>query len=91
MSRGVYPQELAFLLDNPLRHFILSPRQLADILRRPVNAAVLEIGPGPGYFSVDVARRIPNGHLVLLDIQHEMLIKSRRVEQITDNNRKAEI
>jgi ubiquinone/menaquinone biosynthesis C-methylase UbiE len=78
MSRGVYPQELAFLLDNPLRHFILSPRQLADILRLPVNATVLEIGPGPGYFSVEVARRIPNGQLVLLDIQPEMLIKSRR-------------
>jgi ubiquinone/menaquinone biosynthesis C-methylase UbiE len=78
MSRGVYPQELAFLLDNPLRRFILSPRQLADILHLPVNADVLEIGPGPGYFSVEVARRIPNGQLVLLDIQPEMLVKSRR-------------
>jgi len=37
MSRGVYPQELAFLLDNPLRRFILSPRQLADVLPEGVK------------------------------------------------------
>ena len=38
---------------------------------------MLEIDPGLGYFSVEVARRIPQGHLELFDIQKEMLEKAR--------------
>ena len=34
---------------------------------------VLELGPGPGYFSPSVAREIKNGKLYLSDIQQEML------------------
>jgi ubiquinone/menaquinone biosynthesis C-methylase UbiE len=34
---------------------------------------VLEVGPGPGYFSVSVARSLTQGRLVLADIQMEML------------------
>lgn len=76
-GRGVYPHELAFLLESPLRRLILSPQQLADRLSLSPSSRVLEIGPGPGYFSVEVARRIPGGHLTLFDIQHPMLQKSR--------------
>ncbi|NPV87649.1 MAG: methyltransferase domain-containing protein [Anaerolineae bacterium] len=72
---GVYPHELAFLLDTPLRHLMISPRQLADRLHLSPYFNVLEIGPGPGFFSLEVARRIPNGRLALLDIQHQMLAK----------------
>jgi predicted O-methyltransferase YrrM len=39
---------------------------------------VLELGPGPGYFSVELARRIPEGRLESLDLQPEMLAKARR-------------
>ena len=76
-GRGVYPHELAFLLESPLRHLILSPQKLANTLHLTADAHVLEIGPGPGYFSSEVARRIPGGQLVLFDIQPEMLNKSR--------------
>ena len=38
---------------------------------------MLEIGPGPGYFSSEVVKRIPDGELILFDIQWEMLAKSR--------------
>jgi len=76
-GQGVYPHELAFLLDLPLRKLILSPRQVAERLHLTSQAHVLEIGPGPGYFSGEVARRIPNGQLILLDIQYEMLGKNR--------------
>lgn len=43
--------------------------------RLALNATyrVLELGPGPGFFSANVARRIPRGYLLLLDIQREML------------------
>ncbi|MCG8683889.1 MAG: class I SAM-dependent methyltransferase [Desulfobacterales bacterium] len=37
---------------------------------------VLEVGPGSGFFSVEVIRRIPGGELVLLDLQPEMLEKA---------------
>ncbi len=77
-GQGVYPHEMAFLLDLPLRKLILSPRQVADRLHLTADAQVLEIGPGPGYFSGEVARRISEGRLTLLDIQHEMLAKNRR-------------
>lgn len=77
-GQGVYPHELAFLLDLPLRKLILSPRQVVDRLHLTADAQVLEIGPGPGYFSGEVARRISEGRLTLLDIQVEMLVKNRR-------------
>ncbi len=77
-GQGVYPYELAFLLDLPLRKLILSPQQVADRLHLTSQAQVLEIGPGPGYFSGQVAGRIPDGQLTLLDIQVEMLHKNRR-------------
>ncbi len=77
-GRGTYPHELAFLLRIPLRALIFSPRQLVALLRLEPGHSVLEIGPGPGYFSAAVARAIPAGRLALLDLQREMLRKARR-------------
>ena len=76
-GKGIYPTELAFLLDNPLRKFILSPKNLSKRLHLSSNQTVLEIGSGPGYFSAEVAKNIPNGYLVLFDVQSEMLLKGR--------------
>jgi CAAX protease family protein len=77
-GRGTYPHQFAFLLLNPLRGFILSPRALVGRLYLRDDFRVLELGPGPGYFSAAVARAVPRGHLVLIDIQFEMLEKARR-------------
>ena len=77
-GRGVYPSALSFWLDFPLRRFILSPRELAGRLHLQDSFRVLEIGPGPGYFSVEVARGLSRGELVLLDLQRQMLQKARR-------------
>jgi ubiquinone/menaquinone biosynthesis C-methylase UbiE len=38
---------------------------------------VLELGPGPGFFSVYIARRVSSGHLCLVHLQREMLDKAR--------------
>lgn len=62
---------------HPLRGLILSPTALARRLALPKDAAVLEIGPGPGYFSVVIARSIPQGTLWLVDIQPEMLAMAK--------------
>jgi ubiquinone/menaquinone biosynthesis C-methylase UbiE len=39
---------------------------------------VLEVGAGSGFYSVEVARRISEGRLELLDLQPEMLKKAQR-------------
>jgi len=77
-GKGICPYQLSFILDSPFRRLILSPRKLADRLHLRENFKVLEIGAGSGYFSVEVARRIPQGHLELFDLQKEMLEKARR-------------
>jgi ubiquinone/menaquinone biosynthesis C-methylase UbiE len=58
---------------NPLRKFVLSPSKLANRLLLSPSDDVLELGCGPGYYSAEVAHRIPNGKLTLTDIQQEML------------------
>jgi len=77
-GKGIYPSQISFWLDFPLRRLILSPQKLADRLHLKANLKVLEIGAGSGYFSVEVARRIPQGHLELFDLQPEMLEKAHR-------------
>ncbi len=47
---------------------------LRDMLDLAPDARVLEVGPGAGYYSLDVARQIaPNGRLDVLDLQQPML------------------
>jgi len=77
-GRGTFPHQLAFLLEFSLRRFVLSPERLADRLEISETSRVLELGPGPGYFSRAVARRVPKGYLLLADLQGEMLQKARR-------------
>ncbi|ETR69555.1 MAG: type 11 methyltransferase [Candidatus Magnetoglobus multicellularis str. Araruama] len=75
-GRGIFPHQMAWVLDLPGRWIIMSANTVAERLPVKPNARILEIGPGSGYYSVQVAKRIPNGHLTLLDIQYEMLEKS---------------
>jgi len=74
---GPMPYTHARHLLHPLRGLILSPAALVRRLGLPKDAVVLEVGPGPGYFSVEVARSIPQGTLWLLDVQEEMLAMAR--------------
>jgi ubiquinone/menaquinone biosynthesis C-methylase UbiE len=75
---GTYPHELAILLLFPLRRLVLSPRELVRHLHLTDASRVLELGPGPGFFSIAMAGAIPRGRLQLVDIQLEMLQKARR-------------
>ncbi len=74
---GPMPYTRARHLLHPLRGLILSPSALRRNLALPRDAEVLEIGPGPGYYSVEIARGIPEGTLWLLDIQPEMLAMAK--------------
>jgi len=52
VGRGTFPHQLSFVLGSTLRRFVLSPEELANRLHLSQAARVLEVGPGPGYFSV---------------------------------------
>lgn len=72
-SKGVFPYQMAFSLLIPLRNIYLSPTKLIRQMDLREDHTVLEIGPGPGYFSIPVAQHLHRGKLVLADIQPEML------------------
>lgn len=75
---GPMPYRHAAHLLNPIRKLILSPKKLAGRLSPEPDAAVLELGPGPGYFSAEIARNVPDGKLTLVDIQQEMLDMAKK-------------
>lgn len=71
-NRGPCPYALAWMVDNPLRR-----RYTESVLDRigvQSGERVLELGPGPGAFTVRAARRAePGGTLVAVDIQPKMI------------------
>jgi len=69
----IFPYQWAFTLLIPFRNIFLSPKQVIDRLSLKDDMMVLELGSGPGYFSSKVATVLTNGHLVIADIQSEML------------------
>jgi len=72
------PHTEARHLLNPLRKLFFPPGRMVRYLELHPNQTVLELGPGPGYFSPAAARAVPNGTLVLVDVQQEMLDMARK-------------
>lgn len=77
-GKGVFPYQMAFTLLIPFRNIFLSPKELISRLDLKVNSHILEVGPGPGYFSTHIAKVVTDGKLTLADIQQEMLAKAKR-------------
>ncbi len=75
---GYFPHQLSFVIDNPIRRLLITPEGFAERLPLTPSSRVLEVGPGSGYFSVEIAQRLPRGRLELFDLQPEMLAKARR-------------
>lgn len=74
LGRGqVYPAAHADMLVHPARRLLHPPRRLVRRLDPAVDADVLELGPGPGWFTGALAASLPHGRLHLLDLQVEML------------------
>lgn len=66
------PYALSWLVDNPPRRWYMSDL-MGRIGIRP-GERVLELGPGPGAFTLQAARRTePGGQLVAVDIQPKMI------------------
>ena len=74
-GRGMFPQKMSFALGLPLRNIVLSPRKLVARLAFSSTSHVLEVGPGSGFYSLEVARTLSNGYLELVDTQPRMLRK----------------
>jgi ubiquinone/menaquinone biosynthesis C-methylase UbiE len=76
VGRGkVFPADKARSLLNPLRRLIQPPSRLAARLGDSPESLVVELGCGPGWFSEAIAARV--GHLVMFDLQQEMLQLAR--------------
>ena len=65
------PASLSWVVDNPLR--IGYMHSVLDWVGIRPGETVLELGPGPGVFTLDAARYVGDGLLISVDIQPEMI------------------
>ncbi len=71
------PASLSWIVDLPIRRRYMRP--VLDRVGIRAGETVLELGPGPGAFTVEAARRVgPEGKLIAVDIQAEMIEKVKR-------------
>jgi len=75
------PASLAGLVNNPVRRRYMRP--VLDQVGIRTGERVLELGPGPGAFTLDAARRVGlEGQIIAVDIQPEMIAQvERRVQE----------
>jgi ubiquinone/menaquinone biosynthesis C-methylase UbiE len=74
MDRGkVFPAGHAKSLLNPARRLVQSPRRTVAAIGLRPDDRILELGCGPGFFSPALVDAIPQGQVVLADLQAEML------------------
>lgn len=69
----VFPHEKARSLLHPVRRLIQSPQAVVRWIGLRGDETVLELGCGPGYFSIALGDATPRGQLVMFDLQPEML------------------
>ncbi len=71
----VCPPECAPSLDNWLRRWLQNPREILAPYAKE-GMTVLDVGCGPGYFSVELAKLVgQTGRVIAVDLQEEMLQK----------------
>ncbi len=86
---GVMSHRRMDRLDRPQREREERPDLLVEALPLDKDDVVADIGAGTGYFSFRVAARVPDGEVLAVDIQQEMLdeIERRKRERGVDNVR----
>lgn len=77
-GRGhVCPHKFAFFLDNWIRRIIQNPKKIAGEYIREGDTAI-DIGCGPGYFSIDMAKMVgEKGRVIAVDLQEHMITHVR--------------
>jgi SAM-dependent methyltransferase len=59
--------------DDPARDVWQKPDEILGALQLQQTARVADIGAGTGYFSVRIARRVPQGRVFAVDIEPDMI------------------
>jgi len=73
MSERICPWWLGYLLASPLRRLLQNPRAVVDPYIRE-GMTVLEPGPGMGFFTLELARRVgASGRVIAVDVQPRMI------------------
>jgi SAM-dependent methyltransferase len=66
------PYSQRFWVEAP--HPLITRERLREILEPQPGERILEVGPGTGYYTLDVAEWVkPDGQVDILDVQQEML------------------
>jgi len=74
----VCPHQMAFMLDNWIRRFFQNPAKLLGEYIRAGDTAV-DVGCGPGFFSIDMARMVgEGGRVIAVDLQAGMLERVKK-------------
>jgi ubiquinone/menaquinone biosynthesis C-methylase UbiE len=73
----ICPVKRAGSLDNRLRRWIHDPRKILGPYIKE-GMTVMDLGCGPGFFSIDIAQMVGNsGRVIACDLQEGMLRKTR--------------
>lgn len=72
------PAQFAFVLEGPLRRWLLQPARLVASLPLSAETRVLDLGAGSGVVAQSVMPQMRGGQLILLDAQRRMLSRARR-------------
>ena len=78
MAQRVCPWWLGYLLASPIRRWMQDPAEVvAPYVQEGMT--VLEPGPGMGFFTLELARRVgPSGRVVAVDVQPRMIASLKR-------------
>ena len=75
MANSTCPWWLGYLLITPIRRLFQNPVKIISPYIHP-GMTVLEVGPGMGFFTLDIASRVgKSGKVIAVDVQSKMLDK----------------
>lgn len=77
MAEHVCPWWIGYFLVSPIRRWLQNPDDVIAPYVTP-GMTVLEPGPGMGFFTLPLARRVGSGRVIAVDIQEKMLAALRR-------------
>ena len=78
MGHRVCPWWLGYILASPIRRLLQDPAATVEPYVKP-GMTVLEPGPGMGFFTVELARRVgTNGRVIAVDVQPRMIAGLKR-------------
>ena len=78
MAHQVCPWWLGYVLASPLRRLLQKPESIIEPYVQP-GMTVLEPGPGMGFFTPELAKKVgPTGRVVAVDVQSKMIAGLKR-------------